>query len=89
MADENDDTPLQLGRGTPGDGRQIRLVLSADQAKALQAMLSDRMWWDGFLRRAKKWGVVVAAGFVFLAALSSWWPWVTSMVKALIRDVPK
>lgn len=65
------------------------LNLSAAEKAALKEMLADRLWWDEALKRGRKFGVIIAAVAATLAFLAVWWPWITSMAQALLKDVPR
>lgn len=69
--------------------KEIEDKLSEEELKILKEIISDRQWWDEALSRFKKIGVIAAAFFATLAFLAMWWPWITGIVQALIKDVPK
>lgn len=65
------------------------LDLSPAEKAALKEMLADRLWWDEATKKARKFGILIAAGAATLAFLAVWWPWITSMAQALLKDVPR
>ena len=69
--------------------KEIEDKLTEEELKILKEIISDRQWWDEALNRFKKIGVIAAAFFATLAFLAMWWPWITGIVQALIKDVPK
>lgn len=65
------------------------LHLTPEQKVALQEIIADRLWWDEALRRGRKFGIIIAAGAATLAFLAVWWPWITAMAQAILKDVPR
>lgn len=65
------------------------LNLSPEQKVALEEMIADRLWWDEALKRGRKFGIIIAACAATLAFLAVWWPWITSVAQAILKDVPR
>ena len=63
--------------------------LTEEELKILKDVVKDRVWWNEAIVRFKKVGVIAAAIFGGLAFLAMWWPWITHIVQAMIKDVPK
>lgn len=83
---DDDNTPRIEPVNLP-DGR-VAYVLSKVQQAALAEIISDRVWWDGAIKRFRRTGLWVAGFFAMLAFLAQWWPWITHIMQALIKDVP-
>jgi hypothetical protein len=73
---------------TPNE-EPTQLTLTPAQKVALEEMIADRLWWDEALRRGRKFGIIIAAGAATLAFLAVWWPWITAMAQAILKDVPR
>lgn len=84
MKDPAHDT---LAGDPPKDMTTIRLT--PEEKAALKEIIDDRLWWDQALRRARKFGIMIAAAAATLAFLAVWWPWITSVAQALLKDVPR
>lgn len=65
------------------------LHLTPAEKTALKEMLADRLWWDETLKKARKFGILIAAGAATLAFLAVWWPWITAVAQAILKDVPR
>lgn len=65
------------------------LNLSPAEKTALKEMLADRLWWDEALKKVRKFGILIAAVAATLAFLAVWWPWITSVAQAILKDVPR
>lgn len=65
------------------------LNLSPAEKTALKEMLADRLWWDEALKKFRKFGIIIAGGAACLAFLAVWWPWITSVAQAILKDVPR
>ena len=63
--------------------------LNPAEKQALKEMLADRLWWDEALKKGRRFGIIVAGIATMLAFLAVWWPWITSMAQALLKDVPR
>lgn len=68
---------------------EVVYKLSEKQAKVLEQMIADRIWWEETQRRFKRVGLIAAFFFAFLASASAWWPWITRMAQFFLQDVPK
>lgn len=73
----------------PDNPNENTLHLTPAQKTALEEMIADRLWWDEALRRGRKFGIIIAAGAGALAFLAVWWPWITSIAQALLKEVPR
>ncbi len=75
----------------PVDADRVLTVIELNPAEkeVLREMIDDRLWWDQAVRRAQRFGIIIAAGAATLAFLAVWWPWITSIAQALLKDVPK
>jgi hypothetical protein len=62
---------------------------TTDELKILKELIHDRQWWDEALSRMKKIGIIAASFFTVLAFLAVWWPWITTIMQAVLKDVPK
>lgn len=70
------------------DGQKIP-VFTPEQVDVLEAIITDRLWWEEFLRRSKLAGTVIGLGLAVLMGLAAWWPWITRIIQSIIVDVPK
>lgn len=75
---------------TPGpEMGNVAIELTPAEKEALREMLADRLWWDQALKKGRRFGIIVAGLATMLAFLAVWWPWITSMAQALLKDVPR
>lgn len=66
-----------------------KFELDEDEENALKEMIKDRLWWNMAIQKAKKIGLIAGGFFALLAFLAMWWPWITSMVQFIIKDIPR
>ena len=64
------------------------VTLTQEQYDALASMLDDRIWWDATIRRVRRFSFVFAIVLGGLVGLATWWPWISRVVQAIIKDVP-
>lgn len=63
-------------------------LIPAEQ-QALREMLKDRLWWDEAIKRGSRLGVIIVGIASALAFLAVWWPWITNVAQAVLKDVPR
>lgn len=73
----------------PDNPDDMLVTLSQAERIALKEMLADRLWGDEALKKGRRFGILIAAGAATLAFLAVWWPWITSIAQAILKDVPR
>lgn len=73
----------------PDNPDDMLVTLSQAERIALKEMLADRLWWNETLKKGRRFGILIAAGAATLAFLAVWWPWITSIAQAILKDVPR
>lgn len=63
--------------------------LTSRQAAALAEIISDRLWWQEAVKRARVIGLWAAGVTAGLALMASWWPWITRVAQFILQDVPQ
>ncbi len=69
------------------DGTVI-YAIHEDHLVMLSELTAERIWWKGAKTRLKGLGVLVGLLLGGLMTLSIWWPWITRVMQAILKDVP-
>lgn len=64
------------------------MTFTPEQLVAIEAMIADRIWWQGAWSRVNRISGRLAFVLAALMTVSLWWPWITRIAQFLLQDVP-